>query len=222
MSEPRIIKKYPNRRLYDTAISSYITLEDVRRLVLEHASFQVRDARSNEDITRGILLQIIIEQEADGEPIFSVNVLEQIIRLYGDTMQGMVTNWFERSLKLFREQQETVREQMQTVMTGDPVSFMRGITEQNLNMWKEMQERFMRAGTTTTSTSSPKSPPTKSPESSPTASPTTPPTSSPTTASTTSPTTSPTSSPTASPTPSTADTAGEGEKHKEPPVDPTS
>ena len=148
MSEPRVIKKYPNRRLYDTAISSYITLEDVRRLVLEHASFIVRDARSNEDITRSILLQIIIEQEADGEPIFSVNVLEQIIRLYGDTMQGMFTNWFERSLKVFQEQQETVREQMQSVMTGDPVSFMRGVTEQNLVLWKEMQESFLRAAVT--------------------------------------------------------------------------
>lgn len=146
MSEPRIIKKYPNRRLYDTAISSYITLEDVRKLVIEHAVFQVRDARSKEDITRSILLQIIMEQEADGEPIFSVNVLEQIIRLYGDTMQGMVTNWFERSLKLFREQQETMRGQMQSVMTGDAVSFMRGITEQNLNMWKEMQESFLTTG----------------------------------------------------------------------------
>lgn len=145
MSEPRVIKKYPNRRLYDTAISSYITLEDVRQLVLEHAVFRVKDARSNEDITRGILLQIIIEQEADGEPIFSVNVLEQIIRLYGDTMQGMVTNWFERSLKLFREQQESMREQMQNVMTGDAVSFMRGITEQNLTLWKDMQENFIRA-----------------------------------------------------------------------------
>ena len=148
MSEPRVIKKYPNRRLYDTAISSYITLEDVRQLVLEHAVFRVKDARSNEDITRGILLQIIIEQEADGEPIFSVNVLEQIIRLYGDTMQGMVTNWFERSLKLFREQQETMRDQMQSVMTGDAVSFMRGITEQNLNMCREMQESFLRTGGT--------------------------------------------------------------------------
>jgi len=159
MTEPRIIKKYPNRRLYDTAISSYITLEDVRRLVVEHTPFKVKDARSNEDITRSILLQIIIEQEADGEPIFSVNVLEQIIRLYGDTMQGMVTNWFERSLKLFREQQETMRDQMQSVMTGDAVSFMRGITEQNLNMWKEMQENFLRTANTPKPESREKEPP---------------------------------------------------------------
>lgn len=145
MSEPRVIKKYPNRRLYDTAISSYITLEDVRRLVLDHTDFRVRDARTNEDITRSILLQIIIEQEADGVPIFTVEVLEQIIRLYGHTMQGFVTTWFERSLKLFKEQQDGMREQMQSMMTGDPMSLMRGMTEQNLNMWKEMQETFMRA-----------------------------------------------------------------------------
>ena len=164
MTEPRIIKKYPNRRLYDTAISSYITLEDVRRLVVEHAVFKVKDARSNEDITRSILLQIIIEQEADGEPIFSVNVLEQIIRLYGDTMQGMVTNWFERSLKLFREQQETMRDQMQSVMTGDAVSFMRGITEQNLNMWKEMQENFLRTANSGKPEAEEKEPPSGGPK----------------------------------------------------------
>jgi polyhydroxyalkanoate synthesis repressor PhaR len=145
VSEPRVIKKYPNRRLYDTAISSYITLEDVRRLVLDHADFRVRDARTNEDITRSILLQIIIEQEADGVPIFSVEVLEQIIRLYGHTMQGMVTTWFERSLKMFKDQQDGMREQMQNMMTGDPLSIVRGMTEQNLSMWKEMQETFVRA-----------------------------------------------------------------------------
>ncbi|MDD9981253.1 MAG: polyhydroxyalkanoate synthesis repressor PhaR, partial [Gammaproteobacteria bacterium] len=75
MSEPRIIKKYPNRRLYDTEVSRYVTLEDVRSLVLQEIPFQIRDARTNEDLTRSILLQIIMEQEADGEPMFSEQVL---------------------------------------------------------------------------------------------------------------------------------------------------
>ena len=80
MSEPRIIKKYPNRRLYDTMVSSYITLDDVRKLVLAQEEFCVIDARSKDDITRSILLQIILEQEEDGEPIFSEQVVSQIIR----------------------------------------------------------------------------------------------------------------------------------------------
>jgi polyhydroxyalkanoate synthesis repressor PhaR len=99
MSEPRIIKKYPNRRLYDTAVSSYITLEDVKQLVLERADFHVIDARTNTDITRGILLQIISEQEEQGNPIFTTEVLAHIIRFYGDTLQGMMGNYLEKSCK---------------------------------------------------------------------------------------------------------------------------
>jgi len=144
-SEPRIIKKYPNRRLYDTAISSYITLEDVRRLVLDQENFCVRDARTKEDITRSILLQIIMEQEEDGEPIFSEKVLEQIIRFYGDSLQGMMTSYLERSLNLFVEQQTKWRDQMTSVMGGDALGVMREITEKNLAMWQEMQEGFLRA-----------------------------------------------------------------------------
>jgi len=140
VSEPRIIKKYPNRRLYDTTLSRYITLEDVRRLVLGHTEFRVVDSKSEEEITRSILLQIIIEQEEDGEPIFTTEVLEQIIRFYGDALQGMITRYFERSLQLFVEQQHQLREQMENVM--DPFSFMREMTERNLALWKEMQESF--------------------------------------------------------------------------------
>ena len=105
MSDPRIIKKYPNRRLYDTTVSSYITLEDVRKLVMSQEEFCVVDARSKEDITRSILLQIILEQEEDGEPIFTQQVLAQIIRFYGDALQGTLTRYLERSFGLFVEQQ---------------------------------------------------------------------------------------------------------------------
>ena len=142
MSKPRVIKKYPNRRLYDTEISSYITLEDVRRLVLDHEDFRVRDAKSDQDITRTILLQIILEQEEDGEPIFTTEILEQIIRFYGDSLQGVITSYLEKSMRLFVEQQHQMREQVRNVMTGDPISYMRGLAEQNLNMWKEMQDSF--------------------------------------------------------------------------------
>ena len=148
VSEPRIIKKYPNRRLYDTEVSRYVTLEDVRSLVLQEIPFQVRDARTNEDLTRSILLQIIMEQEADGEPMFSEQVLAKIIRHYGDSLQGMMASYLERSLNLFFEQQSRVQDQMKTMMGSDPLSMMREITERNLSIWQEMQEGLLRAATT--------------------------------------------------------------------------
>ena len=148
MSEPRIIKKYPNRRLYDTEVSSYVTLDDVRSLVLREIPFQIRDARTNEDLTRSILLQIIMEQEADGEPMFSEQVLAKIIRSYGDSLQGMMASYLERSLNLFVEQQARVQDQMKTMLGSDPLSMMREITERNLSIWQEMQEGLGRAATT--------------------------------------------------------------------------
>ena len=147
MSKPRIIKKYPNRRLYDTEVSRYVTLEDVRALVLEEVPFQVRDARTNEDLTRSILLQIIMEREADGEPMFSEQVLVNIIRSYGDSLQGMMASYLERSLNLFVEQQARAQDQMKTMMGSDPLSMMREITERNLSIWQEMQEGLLRAAT---------------------------------------------------------------------------
>lgn len=143
MSEPRVIKKYPNRRLYDTEISSYITLEDVRQLVLEHVDFSVQDAKSKRDITRSILLQIILEREEDGDPIFSEPVLQEIIRFYGDSLQGMMTSYLEKSLKLFVEQQDHWRSSVADVSVGDPLAIMRDVAERNLAMWKEMQDGFL-------------------------------------------------------------------------------
>jgi len=143
--EPRIIKKYPNRRLYDTAVSRYITLEDVRRLVLEGVEFCVREARTGEDITRSILLQVILEQEEASEPVLSTALLKQLIRFYGDTLQGMMTSYLERSMEVFIEQQAQLREQMRASTPADPFSIMREATEQNLRLWRDMHERFLRA-----------------------------------------------------------------------------
>jgi len=140
MSEPRIIKKYPNRRLYDTAISSYITLEDVKRLVLDRTAFRVVDARANVDITRSILLQIISEQEEQGNPIFTTEVLAHIIRFYGDTLQGMMGNYLEKSLQAFVEQQHLVREQMRNFMGQNPLKMMSDLAERNLAIWQSMNE----------------------------------------------------------------------------------
>jgi polyhydroxyalkanoate synthesis repressor PhaR len=104
MSEPRTIKKYPNRRLYDTVESHYITLADIRRLVIERIDFVVIDKKSQGDITRSILLQVIAEQEHDGEPLMSRDFLSQVIRSYGGTTRGMIGNYLEQSLRQFASQ----------------------------------------------------------------------------------------------------------------------
>jgi len=102
-SPERLIKKYPNRRLYDTQTSSYITLSDVKQLVLEADEFTVVDAKTSEDLTRSILLQIILEEEANGVPMFSSNVLSQIIRYYGHAMQGMMGSYLEKNIQAFTD-----------------------------------------------------------------------------------------------------------------------
>ncbi|WP_348697724.1 polyhydroxyalkanoate synthesis repressor PhaR [Duganella fentianensis] len=99
----RLIKKYPNRRLYDTQTSSYITLTDVKQLVLDNEQFTVVDAKTNEDLSRSILLQIILEEEASGVPMFSTDVLAQIIRFYGHAMQGMMGSYLEKNVQAFTD-----------------------------------------------------------------------------------------------------------------------
>ncbi len=157
MSEPRVIKKYPNRRLYDTALSKYITLEDVRRLVRDGVVFVVRDAQTDEDITRSILLQVIAEQEAGGEPIFTIPILTQIIRFYGDAVQGLASDFLQRSLLAFGEQQQHFRRQLDELMTKDAVGAMSDLTARNLALWREMQGAVFGDG-------SPKQPPAPEPE----------------------------------------------------------
>jgi polyhydroxyalkanoate synthesis repressor PhaR len=145
MSELRVIKKYPNRRLYDTAISQYVTLDDIRRLVTEGVRFQVIDAKTKEDITRSILLQIIVEQEESGEPILSTDFLSRVIGFYGDAMQGFMGNYLEKSMDSFLEQQEVIRKQFASMMEKTPFSVMTEMTERNLDMWRAMQESFLKA-----------------------------------------------------------------------------
>ena len=145
MSAPRTIKKYPNRRLYDTAISKYITLEDVRRLVLEEQPFCVVDAKTQEDISRSILLQIILEREQDGSPIFSQQMLSQMIRFYGDSMQGMLASYLEGSMKMFEEHQGRLRDHVNGSMTDATTSVMRELTEKNLGLWQDVQRGFVNA-----------------------------------------------------------------------------
>ena len=110
-SGPRILKKYPNRRLYDTQLSSYITLADVKAMVLTGEHFEVRDAKTGDDLTRSILLQIILEEETGGVPIFSAPMLSQLIRFYGHSMQGMMGSYLEKNLQTFTDIQARLAEQ---------------------------------------------------------------------------------------------------------------
>src|SRR5881275_422501 len=103
---PRILKKYPNRRLYDTTVSSYITLADVKHMVLDDVAFEVQDAKTGEDLTRSILLQIILEEESGGVPMFTQDMLANIIRYYGHAMQGLMGSYLERSIFAFHEAQK--------------------------------------------------------------------------------------------------------------------
>lgn len=143
----RIIKKYPNRRLYDTEISSYITLEEIRQLVLDGESFEVRDAKSGEDLTRSVLLQIISEHEEKGQPMLSPQLLSQIIRFYGDSLQGFMGPYLERSLQVFLDQQQQFRNQLNSLMGQTPWSMLNELTERNMDAWKSMQRGFLDAAT---------------------------------------------------------------------------
>jgi len=121
MSE-RLIKKYPNRRLYDTQTSSYITLTDVKQLVLSNEEFTVVDAKSEEDLTRSILLQIILEEESNGSPMFSSSALAQIIRYYGHAMQGMMGSYLEKNIQAFIDIQNKLTENSKGLYEGKPFS----------------------------------------------------------------------------------------------------
>ena len=158
--EKRVIKKYPNRRLYDTATSSYITLGDVKQLVLDNVDIQVVDAKTHDDITRGVLLQIILEEENGGSPMFSYEVLTQFIRFYGQAMQGMMGPFLEKNLQLFTQLQSRMQEQAKTIygdnpmvnakMWGDFLNFqgpamqnmMTSYLDQSTNMFLDMQNRM--------------------------------------------------------------------------------
>ncbi|MEQ1514703.1 MAG: polyhydroxyalkanoate synthesis repressor PhaR [Lysobacteraceae bacterium] len=145
MPASRIIKKYPNRRLYDTKISSYITIEDVRQLIVDGEDFEVRDAKSGDDLTRQVLLQIIAEHEQDGEPILSTQLLSHIIRFYGDSLQGFMGNYLERSMQIFLDQQQQFRQQMGGMIGQTPWTMMNQLTERNLELWREFQHNLIGA-----------------------------------------------------------------------------
>ena len=161
MPEPkeslRLIKKYPNRRLYDTANSGYITLADVKQMVLDGIDFRVVDAKSNDDLTRAILLQIILDEESGGMPLFSSDLLSQLIRSYGNAMQGMMGTYLERNIRAFQDLQKTLQEQSQKMYGGSgqelwsqfmnlqgPAmqSLMQAYMEQSQKMFAQFQDQM--------------------------------------------------------------------------------
>ena len=147
---PRVIKKYPNRRLYDTQHSSYITLTQVRELVMAHTPFVVRDAKTGEDLTRSILLQIILEEEAGGAPMFSEAVLANIIRFYGHAMQGFMGSYLEKNIQTFTDVQARLAEQTQGMTPEMWKQFLGaqgiigGYAEQSRAMLTQMQEQLQK------------------------------------------------------------------------------
>jgi polyhydroxyalkanoate synthesis repressor PhaR len=150
MSEPRVIKKYPNRRLYDTVESRYITLADIRRLVMDKVDFVVIDKKSQDDITRSILLQVIAEQEHVGEPLMSQDFLSQIIRSYGGAMQSFVGSYLEQSLKFLSSQQQQIR----GAMGSDAYDTISTLTQKNLERWRSIQEDIFKAMNSSSGSSS--------------------------------------------------------------------
>lgn len=162
-SSIRIIKKYPNRRLYDTTTSAYITLTDVKTLVLELVEFQVVDAKTSEDLTRAILLQIILEEESGGLPMFTSDMLAKIIRFYGHAMQGMMGNYLEKNIQTFIEIQNKLQDQSRALYSGTPSlmnsdfwaqflkfqapamqGMMGNYLEQSATMFTEMQQQMQK------------------------------------------------------------------------------
>lgn len=146
MSELRIIKKYPNRRLYDTHISRYITLEEIRQLVLQNLPFRVEDKRTHEDITRSILLQVIAEQEDGGNPIFTNELLEFMIRYYGDPMQNSIGRYLELSARLFQEQQGHFTEQLRGMLgqAQQPLHILKEMADKQVPIWRSVRKEFLR------------------------------------------------------------------------------
>lgn len=153
----RVIKKYPNRRLYDTDTSSYITLAEVKALVMDNERFVVRDAKSNEDLTRSILLQIILEEETAGVPIFTEQVLANIIRFYGHAMQDFMGSYLEKNVQMFMELQSKMAEQSgglnpeawkQFMNMQSPMmqGMMGNYLDQSRTVFTQMQEQMQKNG----------------------------------------------------------------------------
>lgn len=136
--QTRTIKKYANRRLYDTAESKHVTLADIRQMIVDGHDIRVVEDASGNDITRPLLLQIIVDQEESGQPLLSELMLAQLIRFYGNPMQGMMSDYLQRSVETFVSHQQSVQAQMQNMMSTVPLDTMRELMKQNAAVWETL------------------------------------------------------------------------------------
>jgi len=141
---PRVIKKYANRRLYDTEASRHVTLDGLRRLIVDGEDVRVIDDTTGEEITRSILLQVIAGQEQGGRPILSAEMLKQIIRFYGNPLQDFMGQYLEQSVNTFLKQQQAMQEQLKTAFASTPFTTVREMAAKNLELWNAMQDTMLR------------------------------------------------------------------------------
>jgi polyhydroxyalkanoate synthesis repressor PhaR len=141
--EPIVIKKYANRRLYNTARSTYVTLDHLAQMVRDGQDFVVNDAKTGEDITRGVLAQIIFDEEAKGQTMLPANFLRQLIRLYGDTLQGFVPGYLEASMETFSRNQEAMREQVRQAFEANPaLANFEALARSNMEWFENAMRMF--------------------------------------------------------------------------------
>lgn len=139
VTDIRIIKKYANRRLYDTEASKHVTLSNIREMIVDGIDIQIVEDTTGDDITRALLLQIIVEQEqSGGQPILTELLLAQLIRFYGNPMQGMMAEYLQKSVSTFVHQQRSVQSQMQDMLTNTPLDTMRELLSKNMKTWETM------------------------------------------------------------------------------------
>lgn len=143
MSEERIIKKYANRRLYDAQTRTHMTIDDVRKLLIAGETIKVIEGKSGDDITRQVLVQIIADQEQGGDPLFSNEMLHQLIRFYGGSMHEFMRAYLESSVQTFVEQQESLQTRLAGMMKATPVATMAEITRRNLEVWDSFQRQLL-------------------------------------------------------------------------------
>jgi polyhydroxyalkanoate synthesis repressor PhaR len=144
MSNERVIKKYANRRLYDSTGSRHVTLDDIRKMIVSGEKVKIVDDKSGEDLTRAVLLQVISEQEQFGTPVLSTELLEGIIRFYGNPVQEMLTRYMEQSVGAIAKQQQAMRAEMAKVMEN-PMAPMAEFARQNMEQWSKMQASVLSA-----------------------------------------------------------------------------
>ena len=143
--EPRIIKKYPNRRLYDTELSKYVALADLRKLIHSGVDFKVVDSQSGDDITRGILIQIITESESGSDALFSTEMLMEIIRNYDEAVHDVFQSYLDQTMRAFTEQQQVIQQSMEDLVGAKAVKNMSDLAQRNVELWLDMQKGFFEA-----------------------------------------------------------------------------